>query len=807
MMVLESDCCKKQILFRILQLKLAVVSQCHWHFVPTFTTVVVLRILISLLCFQFLWGSGVGPKKHLDNTVLFNPYCWSLLITLSLYVAFFFILSICLTAIQKRYRRCPKVPLVFFYLVFYLLTVFILCLPIADMIFNITSGEKLTPSTIKAYISSGSGGNPFAVIIDSILVSKTLVPKVYTKMSSVILWSFAIVGVSQLVTIVVRNKVSSKMITFILISFYLFGVVSVLFLISPFSRHYTSSFDPIITSTKNPDLFFFFKPPVYPRHQGIEDVKLLRELFPLPTDEYWLSDEYPLVHGPIEKYCQFHSSDMKCKDPVHETKYLKPNEYPDIFVVGWESLSGNIVSLSPNNEFNDTTPNFDELIQNHGVFYQNLVSNGCPTSNAFWSFINMAWPLSHGNTIIDTLGKEFDSIYHVIKRSPAKYTTAFITASSPKYSRLIDWLRKADVDNVKWKYRNHDSAGTQEIAMGNRFTKIWNNDRILIEQFKTQLNSIDKVSKGTTPVFNWLMSISTHAPFTTFDLPENVGSEIPKGALNRYIRATKYADEHLIKNLVEFLKTRSRSNNTVLIVMGDHAAYKSGLHSECSHCPDQPFDGDQTFYTTAALVFFGSEKDRKKLGIPPPGTIDLRPTSTLDLADTIIQLSGARTATHTLGRSLLKKNYPEEHRHSLSLISLGAELNSRDTITRIDWSGTSSVTMKQSHPSFTPENILPTQKETVKKIIRLNNLYNHLVSIDAIWHTDFALDVSEFPKVDLPLAKDTTEQAPFGFYLMFIVIVFFFFVSFVFNLSKKNVKRKFLLEDEMVDLVEVKVDL
>ncbi|KAL0231671.1 hypothetical protein GEMRC1_011075 [Eukaryota sp. GEM-RC1] len=146
--------------------------------------------------------------------------------------------------------------------------------------------------------------------------------------------------------------------------------------------------------------------------------------------------------------------------------------------------------------------------------------------------------------------------------------------------------------------------------------------------------------------------------------------EIPSGALNRYIRAIKYADEHLIKNLVEILKQRERVNNTVLIVMGDHAAYKSGLSSKCHSCPQQPFDGDQTFYTAAALVFFGSEKDRKKLGIPPPGTIDLRPTSTLDLTDTIIQLSGARTATHTLGRSLLKKNFPEKHRHSLSLISL-----------------------------------------------------------------------------------------------------------------------------------------
>ncbi|KAL0231627.1 hypothetical protein GEMRC1_011031 [Eukaryota sp. GEM-RC1] len=384
---------RKQVLSRVLQFKLTASSQCHWHFIPTFSAVILLRILISLLCFHFLWGSGVGPKKHLDNTVIFHAYSWSLVITLSLYVSFLFIVFLCLAALQKRYRRIPLVSLVFFYLVFYVTTLFILCLPIADMIFNITSGEKLTPSTVKAYISSGSGGNPFAVIIDSILVSKTLVPKVYSKMSSVILWSFAIVGVSQLVTIVVRKKLSSKMITFLVLSFYFAGL--------------------------------------FPQHQVVEDVKLRHELFPLPTDEYWLSDEYPLVHGPLEKYCQFHSSDLKFKDPVPKAKSMKPDEYPDIFVVGWELLSGNIVSLSPNNEFNDTTPNFDELVKNHGVFYQNLVSNGCPTSNAFWSFINMAWPLSHGNTIIDTLGKEFDSIYHVIKRSPAKYTTSFITASSP----------------------------------------------------------------------------------------------------------------------------------------------------------------------------------------------------------------------------------------------------------------------------------------------------------------------------------------------------------------------------------------
>ncbi|KAL0231874.1 hypothetical protein GEMRC1_011278 [Eukaryota sp. GEM-RC1] len=96
---------RKQVLSRVLQFKLTASSQCHWHFIPTFSTVILLRILISLLCFRFLWGSGVGPKKHLDNTVIFHAYSWSLVITLSLYVSFFFIVFLCLAALQKRYAH------------------------------------------------------------------------------------------------------------------------------------------------------------------------------------------------------------------------------------------------------------------------------------------------------------------------------------------------------------------------------------------------------------------------------------------------------------------------------------------------------------------------------------------------------------------------------------------------------------------------------------------------------------------------------------------------------------------------------
>ncbi|KAL0207077.1 hypothetical protein P9112_012788 [Eukaryota sp. TZLM1-RC] len=783
----------------------------HALFIPILYAVIIYRVIVSSLCFKFMFGSGAGPKKHLNTFVLLLPFLKSLTVTLSLYVCFFAILSLTTAFLRSQTKRSksPKSTLLIFYLVLYSISLFILCIPIADLIFNLTSGEKLTPSTIKAYITSSTGGNPFSIIIDSLTVSKTLVPKVYKRMLNLIIKSFISILIISFLIVFLRfkmpnltkriNKVSVR-------SFLAISVLCFLILLTPMTREQISSFDPVVKSTKSIDLFFFFKPPIYPKNQVDKDLNLLRTLFPLPENEYWISNDYPLVHGNLEKYCQFNSKDQKCiGEEFNQTPNQAQSETYDIFVVMWESLSGNIISLNKN-KFISTTPHLDKLIKDHGVFYQNLVSNGCPTSNAFWSFINMGWPLSHGNTIIDTLGKEFDSIYHVIKRSPANYFTSFLSASSPRYSRLIDWLRRANVDDVYFKYKNHGSDAEQVIPMGERFARIWNNDRILVEQFKEKMKSFDKQLRGKSPIFSWLMSISSHAPYTTFDTVRNVGSEVPDDKAERYIRAIRYADEHLIKNLVDYLKSRKRAKNTILVVLGDHAAYKSGLNTHCEGCPQQPFDGDQTFFTSGAIAFFGNDKERESLGLPPPGTIDTRPVSALDITDTIIKLSGSQTATHTLGRSLLNPQNDTLSRHSLSLISMGGELNSANRIVRSDWSGVGVVTLKQSRPSYIFENVLDEQNDMGQYIIRLNNFYNHLVSTDAIWHTDFALDPKEHPQLDLPPPKPSFEPTPPIFSLFLVILVLISVVDLIVFVWCRAGKRVNFVLDKLVEIEGYELD-
>ncbi|KAL0230919.1 hypothetical protein GEMRC1_010324 [Eukaryota sp. GEM-RC1] len=147
--------------------------------------------------------------------------------------------------------------------------------------------------------------------------------------------------------------------------------------------------------------------------------------------------------------------------------------------------------------------------------------------------------------------------------------------------------RKNNITDVYFKYKNSKNSFTKEYPSANRFAKVWNNDRILVDQLIDRISQMDEQRKDN-PLFCWAMSISSHNPYTSFDSTDNVGSEIPDDIIERYKRVLKYSDYHLVKRFVEFLKTRENSKNTIIVFVGDHAAYAGQLSPKCDDCPSSP---------------------------------------------------------------------------------------------------------------------------------------------------------------------------------------------------------------------------
>ncbi|KAL0235698.1 hypothetical protein GEMRC1_002280 [Eukaryota sp. GEM-RC1] len=698
-------------------------------FVGPFTVTVISRIVLSIMAFFCLFGFANWVNHHVRYMQLLPIYIyWTAIIVC------FYILSFALVYLLFRALKLHHVGFYFFFVTFQM--VFLL-LPIADVIFSVTAGQKLTPNTIRAYSHSSSGGNPISLIIDSYHIARSYSPEKTKILFTALVISLAVIVLSHYISLslVKHFPVTEKVFIWI---FYILVSLSLVVVLFPSSISLRQSQHPSHTATKPADAYFLFPEPPYPIKHYLKDLKLLREFFPLPKDRYWISD-----------FSRWFMEILK--NTRNQTTIEEDFERPDIFLILWETLSGNIVSAVDNPVVDDATPNLKKFFEEYGVLYHELVTNACPTANSFWSLFNLGLPLSHGNTIVDTLGTNVDSLYSLINRSPANYSTLYTSAANPNFDGKDKWLDKNEIDDVFFRYDNIPEAQNYDLPIAKRFASIWNNDRILVDQVRERTDFIANISNNA-PLFNWITSISTHNPFSTFDDPEVVGSPWPDVVRDRYLRAINYSDKYLVDEMLKYLKSRDKPN-TVVIFMGDHAAYKlADLVPKCPKCPQAPFDNDQVFYTTAVLGYLGDEEMRKKLKIPKAGTKDYRAASALDIMATIAELTGAGDdVTYSMGRSLLDDSIDDSHRKSLSLLSLGAELGLADSIVRTDWSGSTRLQTSRPHPTFLePTNIT---KDTVwfEMILRVNLVYNHIVTKNRLWHNDFLLNPVDFPQVSVPI--------------------------------------------------------
>ncbi|KAL0206369.1 hypothetical protein P9112_001676 [Eukaryota sp. TZLM1-RC] len=476
--------------------------------------------------------------------------------------------------------------------------------------------------------------------------------------------------------------------------------------------------------------------------------QLIRDFYPLPKDRFWMSHQYPLIHGSLNKLCRNYPKDVKCQN-------FKPDPYfeierPDIFLLLWESVSGNFLSTSPNPFFDDSTPNLHKLWKQHGVVYDQVVSNSCPTANSWWSMFNQILPIPTESSIKTTLNVNFQSFPNLVSKSKANYTRIYMSGASPAFDGKHNWLeRKENNDENQYKYEN------SPIWSGAGYTRKFNNDRILVDQMKKRVDQYDKESPNK-PLFLWSLSISTHFPFSTFDDPEKVGSQHPKDLVEAYKWTLRYSDEHFIGRFIEYLKTRKRANNTIVVIQPDHAVFNliskmkrfavsTDSLFKCLNCPEDPIaTHDEFYYTTSIILFLGGEEQRKKLKIPPPGTRDSRVASVFDVISTIVEFSGAGDEpTHSLGRSLVNPNMDDSLRKTLSMASNGAELGLSDSIVRTDWTGARAVTMPRKRPTYMNNKGMSAKTDKFNEISGIQKGIEQLIRQNMVWNDHIEDEINE----------------------------------------------------------------
>lgn len=325
-------------------------------------------------------------------------------------------------------------------------------------------------------------------------------------------------------------------------------------------------------------------------------IRELRATVGLPVRAAWLSDEYPLVYGWIDRGT------------------LAPSvDHPDIVVVMIESLRADELGAADGARAS-ATPNLDALAQ-RGVVFPTFTSNGFPSAPSVLAFHCSAWPHRRKEIITDFADRRFDSIPSRLR--DLGYDTTYVGAD-PHFDHQDRWL-------PAWY-----STVIDLVANGESPT-----DHNILTRSIEEIRRHDADARGT-PLFEFISTYSTHYPFR---LPADAGE--PPVALTealepRYRQVLKYTDREVGK-LLSFLAARERRDRTITIVLGDH-----GFYMDLRRTSGLP-ENDNIW--TAAIVA-GPERL-----VGPPRRI-VAPASHVDMLPTVLALVGDRRPSAALGSDL-----------------------------------------------------------------------------------------------------------------------------------------------------------
>jgi arylsulfatase A-like enzyme len=338
-------------------------------------------------------------------------------------------------------------------------------------------------------------------------------------------------------------------------------------------------------------------------------------LMPPVAPQSWTDEKYPLRHRPA----------ATAASPVVDP--------PDIILIAVESLHApHLGYINPAQHA--VTPQLDALAA-QGVVFSHFIANGYPSAPGFFALNTGLLPHRTRTITAEFPDRAFDAL-------PARLKDL-------GYSRLAIWGGNAAMANeLAWAQRWYDAVDYR--IEGNQLE--YHHSRGDAETFRVLIEHIQAADRDHPgrPQFIFVATAGTHGPFTTaqavFARPEDDAEAAPFRAEAAGDREDNYEQmlhllDRQVGNLADFLATRPRRHNTVLVLCGDHSVSLGGPVSY--DIRGLPVDG--VVWTSAIL-----HGEARLVGAP---RVETFPASQVDLMPTLLALAGDRRPTAAMGADLL----------------------------------------------------------------------------------------------------------------------------------------------------------
>jgi phosphoglycerol transferase MdoB-like AlkP superfamily enzyme len=306
--------------------------------------------------------------------------------------------------------------------------------------------------------------------------------------------------------------------------------------------------------------------------------------------------------------------------------------HPDIFVVLVESFNVNAVGARAASGL-EYTPFFNSLIPK-SLYVERFYGNSVQTAKGQFATLCSIIPSMRGREFVEYATVHFRCLPRILRE--AGYHTEFFQA-----------YRDLGYDNTKGFLSRNGFRFVQSVTKHRRpedKASSWGwglQDDVFYKRFFEHLDRDFPEVGERKPIFATLAPISNHMRFD--GVPVNLRKHYPQAATpqEHFANSVAVAD-HGLEVFIRELERRKRFQDAIVIITGDHS-FPIGEH-ELYYNEGEAFE---EFFRVPLLIYAPG-------AVAPERVIDLA-FSQLDIAPTVLQLSGVRSkTTHFMGTSLLE---------------------------------------------------------------------------------------------------------------------------------------------------------
>ncbi len=318
------------------------------------------------------------------------------------------------------------------------------------------------------------------------------------------------------------------------------------------------------------------------------------------------------------------------KRPKTGRKFKGIAKGKNLIVVQVEALQKFMIDAEVNGK--KVTPNLNKLIE-ESLYFDNIyfqVSGG-NTSDAEFVFNTSLYPAKEGAVYVRFAENEYHSLPKALKKQG--YNTFALHGFTAKFWNREQMYKALGFD----KFIDGDYYKMDEFAG-------WEGNALSDSSFFRQ--SFDKIDT-TNPFYSFLITLSSHHPFTYFEDYEFDVGNLQGTLLGNFIKAINYEDKCL-GEFIDNLKERGLYDNSLLVIYGDHSGVPKHMADELMDFLGLEFSEIQwlKLQKVPCIMHYPGLKNGEKASITG-GCIDLLPTIA-NLMDLDIY--------YTLGKDLLNSD-------------------------------------------------------------------------------------------------------------------------------------------------------